>query len=45
MTTEDIFDKLDNSIQSLVELTQILGVYLVLLQEKIDDKSDVRQDE
>ena len=45
MTTEDIFDKLDNSIQSLVELTLILDVYLVLLQEKIDDKSDVRQDE
>ena len=45
MTTEDIFDQLDNSIQSLAGLTQTLGVYLVLLQEKIDDKSDVRQDE
>ncbi len=44
MTTEDIFDQLDDAIQALVRLAQTLGVYLVLLQEKIDDKSDVRQE-
>lgn len=45
MTTEDIFDKLKIIEADLYDSLHMLSAYMILLQEKIDDKSDVRQDE